>query len=103
MLRPRLARFDLDAWSGRASLEGSAIVLPSLRCLKLDTLSDVIITVDDVGVPKLAPDLFIEAARRLNSEPADCVVLEDSDQGITAASKAGMRSTAQTNSTGRFR
>jgi beta-phosphoglucomutase-like phosphatase (HAD superfamily) len=69
----------------------AAIVLPSLRYLKLDTLFDVIITLDDVGVPKPAPDLFVEAARRLNSEPADCVVLEDSDQGITAAGKAGMR------------
>jgi beta-phosphoglucomutase-like phosphatase (HAD superfamily) len=69
----------------------AAIVLPSLRHLKLDTLFDVIITLDDVGVPKPAPNLFTEAARRLKSEPADCVVLEDSDQGITAAGKAGMR------------
>jgi beta-phosphoglucomutase-like phosphatase (HAD superfamily) len=69
----------------------AAIVLPSLRHLQLDTLFDVIVTLDDVGVPKPAPDLFIEAARRLNSKPADCVVLEDSDQGVTAAGKAGMR------------
>ena len=69
----------------------AAIVVPSLRHLKLDTLFDAIITLDDVGVPKPAPNLFIEAARRCNIEPADCVVLEDSDQGITAAAKAGMR------------
>jgi len=44
----------------------AAIVVPSLRHLKLDTLFDAIITLDDVGVPKPAPNLFIEAARRCN-------------------------------------
>ena len=74
-----------------ASRGPAAIVVPSLRYLKLDTLFDAIITLDDVGVPKPAPNLFIEGARRINIEPADCVVLEDSDQGIAAATKAGMR------------
>jgi HAD superfamily hydrolase (TIGR01509 family) len=69
----------------------AAIVLPSLRYLKLDALFDVIITLDDVGIPKPAPDLFVEASRRLNVEPSGCVVFEDSDQGIAAAESAGMR------------
>jgi HAD superfamily hydrolase (TIGR01509 family) len=85
--RKSVGKFSMAVASGGPA----AIVLPSLRHLRLDTLFDVIITLDDVGVPKPAPDLFIEAARRLDSDPADCVVLEDSDQGITAAGKAGMR------------
>jgi beta-phosphoglucomutase-like phosphatase (HAD superfamily) len=69
----------------------AAIVLPSLRYLKLDALFDAIITLDDVGVPKPQPDLFIEAACRLLTKPADCVVFEDSNQGVIAAKAAGMR------------
>ena len=40
---------------------------------------------------KPAPDLFLLAAARLQVDPADCVVVEDSVAGITAAQSAGMR------------
>jgi beta-phosphoglucomutase-like phosphatase (HAD superfamily) len=85
--RKNVGRLPMAVASGGPA----AIVVPSLRYLKLDTLFDAIITLDDVGVPKPAPNLFIEAARRFNIEPVDCVVLEDSAQGIAAAAKAGMR------------
>ena len=39
---------------------------------------------------KPAPDLFLEAARRLGLEPAACLVIEDSRNGLTAAHAAGM-------------
>jgi HAD superfamily hydrolase (TIGR01509 family) len=39
---------------------------------------------------KPAPDLFLHAAREMNVEPANCVVLEDSPAGIEAAKAAGM-------------
>ncbi|MGB8398683.1 HAD-IA family hydrolase, partial [Bradyrhizobium sp.] len=39
---------------------------------------------------KPAPDLFLHAARALNVEPGDCVVIEDSPAGIAAAQAAGM-------------
>ena len=39
---------------------------------------------------KPAPDLFLEAARRLAVAPADCLVIEDSHNGLIAASAAGM-------------
>lgn len=45
------------------------------------------------GFPsKPAPDIFIEAAHRLNTDPKHCLVLEDSKNGIIAASGAGMNS-----------
>ena len=39
---------------------------------------------------KPAPDLFLKAAELLGSEPSECVVLEDSANGIRAAHAAGM-------------
>jgi HAD superfamily hydrolase (TIGR01509 family) len=40
---------------------------------------------------KPAPDLFVEAARRLAVEPGGCLVIEDSHNGLLAAKAAGMR------------
>ena len=40
---------------------------------------------------KPAPDLFLLAARSMGVDPADCVVIEDSPAGLTAARAAGMR------------
>ena len=40
---------------------------------------------------KPAPDLFLEAARRLVVEPGGCLVIEDSHNGLLAAKAAGMR------------
>ena len=45
---------------------------------------------DEVTRGKPAPDIFLLAARRLDREPAACVVAEDSDSGIRAAAAAGM-------------
>ena len=39
---------------------------------------------------KPAPDCFLMAARRLNVDPAECLVLEDAVLGIQAARAAGM-------------
>jgi HAD superfamily hydrolase (TIGR01509 family) len=39
---------------------------------------------------KPAPDLYLEAARRLALAPADCLVIEDSLNGINSATAAGM-------------
>jgi HAD superfamily hydrolase (TIGR01509 family) len=44
-----------------------------------------------LGKPKPAPDLYLHAARRLGVMPADCVVIEDSPTGASAAKAAGMR------------
>jgi HAD superfamily hydrolase (TIGR01509 family) len=46
---------------------------------------------DDVEHPKPAPDLYLEAARRLGVAPQRCVAFEDSSIGILAAHAAGMR------------
>ena len=45
------------------------------------------------GFPsKPAPDIFLATAKRMGYKPEECLVLEDSKHGITAAYKAGMKS-----------
>jgi HAD superfamily hydrolase (TIGR01509 family) len=44
----------------------------------------------DAARIKPAPDLFVEAARRLGVAPGDCLVIEDSLNGVRAARAAGM-------------
>jgi HAD superfamily hydrolase (TIGR01509 family) len=46
----------------------------------------------DVARGKPAPDLFLHVAARTNVAPSDCIVVEDSPAGITAATAAGMAS-----------
>ena len=45
---------------------------------------------DEVASGKPAPDIYVEAARRLDESPARCVALEDSEPGVRSALAAGM-------------
>jgi HAD superfamily hydrolase (TIGR01509 family) len=45
---------------------------------------------EEVGRGKPAPDVFLEAARRVGVEPTACAAVEDSHNGILAAHAAGM-------------
>jgi HAD superfamily hydrolase (TIGR01509 family) len=53
---------------------------------------------DEVPRGKPAPDVYLEAARRLGVEPRRCAAVEDSHAGIRAAKAAGMRVVAIPNS-----
>ena len=44
-----------------------------------------------LGKPKPAPDVYLLAASAMHTDPADCVVIEDSATGARAAANAGMR------------
>ncbi|NEB19862.1 HAD family hydrolase [Streptomyces coelicoflavus] len=57
----------------------------------LDAHLRTVVSADEVARGKPAPDVFLEAARRLGAEPARCVVLEDAAPGAAAAHAAGMR------------
>ena len=61
-----------------------------LNRLGLTDRFDVVVTASDVPRGKPAPDIFFEAARRLDVVPARCLVLEDSPHGCEAAIAAGM-------------
>jgi HAD superfamily hydrolase (TIGR01509 family) len=62
----------------------------TLRRAGLDGLFDVTVAGDEVRRGKPAPDMFLEAARRLGCAPERCVVIEDSSPGVAAAVEAGM-------------
>ena len=51
---------------------------------------DRLFCADSVARPKPAPDVYLAAARALGVVPAQCLVVEDSVTGITAAAAAGM-------------
>jgi HAD superfamily hydrolase (TIGR01509 family) len=51
----------------------------------------VVATGDEVVNGKPAPDLFLLTASRLRVEASRCLVLEDSEAGVMAAHRAGMR------------
>jgi HAD superfamily hydrolase (TIGR01509 family) len=74
-----------------ASSSPSAWVQPWLETHQLMPFLQAVCTRDDVANVKPAPDLFLAAASRLDIPPAECVVFEDSPNGIRAAHAAGMR------------
>jgi HAD superfamily hydrolase (TIGR01509 family) len=61
-------------------------------CLKAASLGgfDGIISGDDVKHTKPAPDIYLKVLETYDLDPAKCVVLEDSINGITAAIRAGI-------------
>jgi HAD superfamily hydrolase (TIGR01509 family) len=62
----------------------------TLRCGGLADRFPVMVTGDEIAAGKPAPDIYLEAARRLALPPERCVGLEDSDAGVLSASRAGM-------------
>ncbi|MCX5379804.1 HAD family phosphatase [Streptomyces sp. NBC_00091] len=63
-----------------AALEGTGLA----------ALLTTVVSAEEVAHGKPAPDVFLEAARRLGVPPADCVVVEDAAPGALAAHAAGM-------------
>lgn len=53
---------------------------------------DAFVSGEEVPRGKPRPDVFLRAAELLGVEPESCVVIEDSDNGLTAAREAGIRS-----------
>lgn len=69
----------------------SVLTTASLRATGLLSLFDHIVTINDVGEGKPSPALFLEAARRLRTPPASCLIFEDSEEGLEAARRANIQ------------
>lgn len=85
-----------QAWRARPSAVASngeaSVVLATLEGCGLAALFDAVVTLSDVSAPKPDPEMFLLAADRLQCAPSDCLVLEDSTQGLEAARRAGIAS-----------
>ncbi len=82
-------------WKGRVPMavasNGRRVnVEATLEATGLLELFDYVIAAEDVEHGKPAPDVFLEAARRMGVPPERCIVFEDSDEGLEAAQRAGM-------------
>jgi HAD superfamily hydrolase (TIGR01509 family) len=58
--------------------------------LRLQGEFDALVPATMVPHPKPAPDIYIEAARRLGKAPERCIAIEDTPTGLAAAKAAGM-------------
>jgi HAD superfamily hydrolase (TIGR01509 family) len=69
------------------------VAIPALTAARLIDVFKIIITPADVapGRGKPAPDMFLLAAERMGVPPAKCLVFEDAEPGIRAATAAGMK------------
>jgi len=93
LVRNLAARHPLAVASGSVH----RIIAEVLALQDLRRHFSAIASVEDVGIPKPAPDVFLHAARLLGVEPAGCWVIEDSAAGVAAARAAGMRVIGITN------
>jgi len=65
-------------------------VMHVLHSLNIEHLLDLVLTSEDVSQGKPAPEGYLLAAKKLQIEPQECLVLEDSINGVRAAKAAGM-------------
>ena len=82
--RERFCRIALATMSYRKE------ALHVLRSLELEDSLDEVLTSEDVQNPKPEPEIYLLAAQKLEVDPQDCLVLEDSPNGVQAAVAAGM-------------
>ncbi|MBI3060491.1 MAG: HAD-IA family hydrolase [Deltaproteobacteria bacterium] len=102
-LVPELSsRFPLAIASG--ALRGEIDLI--LQSIGLNTYFQVIISAEDVREGKPEPEIFLTALRALNQRnpgghpilPTECLVIEDSREGVLGARRAGIKCLAVTNS-----
>jgi len=89
-----LALSDAGIPTAIASTAPATWVTPSAERIGLRPLFRTVVTSDDVPRRKPAPDVYLEAARRLGADPARAVAIEDSGPGVTSARAAGMKTVA---------
>jgi HAD superfamily hydrolase (TIGR01509 family) len=75
---------------GLASSSNRELIDAVLEAGAITDLFQATVSSEEVARGKPAPDVYVEAARRLGADPADCVAVEDSHSGIRSAKAAGM-------------
>jgi HAD superfamily hydrolase (TIGR01509 family) len=73
-----------------ASSANRSIIALVLELAGLTECFQATVSSEEVSHGKPAPDVYLEAARRISREPADCAAVGDSANGLRAAATAGM-------------
>ncbi len=76
--------------TGLATLSARAEALHFVRALDLEGSLDIVLAREDVQNGKPDPEIYLLAAQKLEVQPQDCVVIEDSPNGVRAGVAAGM-------------
>jgi HAD superfamily hydrolase (TIGR01509 family) len=86
-VRRLAARYPL----GLASSSNRQLIDAALELAGLASCFNATVSSEEVARGKPAPDVYLEAARRLGVDPTRCAAVEDSHGGIRSAKAAGMR------------
>jgi beta-phosphoglucomutase family hydrolase len=84
-----------SAIASSAPLENVSVILKGLG---IEGLFKAIACGREVTEGKPSPQIFLKAAEKLATSPADCLVIEDAVTGVAGAKRAGMKCVAVTNS-----
>lgn len=75
---------------GLASSSNREIIDLVLELAEIGACFDATVSSEEVARGKPAPDVYLEAARRLGVAPTQCAAVEDSTNGLRSAAAAGM-------------
>ena len=91
-VRAWLAGFRAAGWrQALGSMAPRANIEVTLAALGIGEFFDAVVSSQDVRRGKPDPEVFLTAAARLAARPEQCIVIEDSPQGVQAAHAAGMK------------
>ncbi len=82
-----------------ASSSSYDLIYAVLDKLSIREYFDQVVSGEDLKNSKPAPDIFLKTARQLESDPEECVVIEDSGNGVLAGIRAGMKVVGYVNPT----
>lgn len=77
-----------------ASGSPTEVIETVMRLTRLDAIFETMVFGDTIARGKPAPDIYLEAARRLGVQPSECVGIEDSGNGLRSLKAAGMKAIA---------
>jgi len=88
-LLSKIARYNIKI--GIASSSPTEVIELVINELRISGYFSSITGGEEITKGKPAPEIFLKAANRLNTKPPDCLVIEDSKNGVLAAKAAGMK------------
>jgi HAD superfamily hydrolase (TIGR01509 family) len=86
-LLPKLATFKLAVATGGHTKMGAGKILARVG---IKNYFDTVVSSDDVKLGKPAPDVYLEVARLIGEKVENCLVIEDSVNGVESGKAAGM-------------